>query len=153
MADWPPDPGWSAQPNVVPVGTSLPGTMASYATCTTSPDAAWSAVDLGPVSARKKVYPDWQGGASPQSRAALPSVPRSVTPIAVNEVSWRGAEKLWPQSADLTTSTASVCWPCASNWRNVMYTCPLRVTEMSGNCTSWTPALTFFGVENVAPWS
>ena len=42
-------------------------------------------------------------------------------------------------------------FPPPSNWRNVTYTWPLPVTEMSGNCTSWMDGVSFIGDEKVAP--
>ena len=59
--------------------------------------------------------------------------------------------KVAPQSVDFTMSIASV-WPfLRSDCRNVTYTWPLAVTEMSGNCTSWATWDRLFGFDQVAP--
>ena len=118
--------------------------------------------------------PDSQWSAkSPQSRAVLPAAsplsssnPGSSGCDCVIEppAGWRtscasdgvnvwtraGGANVLPQSVDLAIITASgSCFD--PNWRNVTYTCPLCVTEMSGNWTSWIDAEIFIGFENVTP--
>src|SRR5436309_13567007 len=98
MPDWLPTSLWFlggrsnevTVPNVVPLGTWVPGFVASSTTKTESlVPSGWSAVACGAVPARKNVYPEAQWSAkSPQSEGWAALVATTEAPFRSDLPKW-----------------------------------------------------------------